>query len=213
MAKLLFFILAISFLVSSSAQAQWGIDMGGSREVQYGTFLAPCGCTFQPSAGFGLLGHISYEAPLASSVYIAGTAGVHYMKYTAYEEPDTKEASDLATIGMTYVTLEPSLRYKLFETPAFLRLGANVGFLVNNTYHHETHPIPDPKEDIDSSMGDLRTIRLAAALSAGYTIPVGTMSILPTLTVEYPINVIRDENASDWKVMSYYATIGLRFGL
>lgn len=203
--------LGLIILSASSVFAQLSIDAGVSREVQYGTFIAPCGCTFQPSAGWGFVGDLRYDLLSLSDVTVGAAAGVHYMRYTTYEEPDNKSASDLATIGMTYVTLEPSVRYRISSTPLSVRLGANAGFLVNNTYHHETHPIPDPEEDVDSSMGDLKTLRLAAALSAGYEIPVGSVAIVPAITVEYPLNTIRDENASGWKVVSYIASIGLRF--
>jgi hypothetical protein len=196
---------------ATSASAQWSIDIAGTREVQYGTFIAPCGCTFQPSAGWGFDGALQYDIFANQPFTIGAAAGVHYMRYTSYEEPNNKDSSDLATIGMTYLTVEPSVRWTIANSPLSLRLGANVGLLMNNTYHHETHPIPDPEEDVDSSMGDLRTLRLAARVSAGYAIPVGTFVIVPTLGVEVPLNTIRDENASNWRVVTYLAGVGIRF--
>lgn len=200
--------------MTSEARAragQWSIDLGASREVQYGTFVAPCGCTFQPSGGYGFIGDIRYEMGTTNPLAFGAAAGVHYMHYTTYEEPDREDSTDVARIGMTYVTLEPYVRYAIPSTRAFLRLGANVGYLVNNSYEHETRPIGDPEEDVDSSMGDLRALRIAAGLAAGYRIPLGSIELVPTIGLEVPLNTIRDEQASGWKVVTYYATIGVRF--
>jgi hypothetical protein len=200
-----------SVVLKHGEVSRWSIDLGASREVQYGTFVAPCGCTFQPSGGYGFLGDVRYEMGWATDpIALGAAAGVHYMHYTTYEEPDREDSTDVARIGMTYLTIEPLVRYTVPGTKGFLRLGANIGYLASNTYQHETRPIADPEEDVDSSMGDLRPLRLAASLAAGYSISMGSIELVPTIGLEVPLNTIRDEQASGWKVVTYYATIGIR---
>ena len=214
------------------AQGQFGVELGGGRHLQRGSFTAPCGCTFSGGVGDGFMGALYFELPALPGLSAGVKAGVDYKQFTSAHSWTTGQTyridsnqigsitlEDNADIRTTYLILEPYARYRLFSTPAFLQVGAGISYLASSHFY-QFRQLPNgmlftngssTQVVEDGSVQDIRSMRYSAILSAGYDISLLGMTVAPMITYDLPLTDIRAVNANGWRIASLYGSVAFRF--
>ncbi|HET6400024.1 MAG TPA: hypothetical protein VFH95_01365 [Candidatus Kapabacteria bacterium] len=205
------------------AHSQWAVEAGASYNIQNGSFRAPCGCTFLDGKGVGFMAAVSYDILSVSEFTIGIQPGFDFKSFTACEVPSDPSNSDQINVQMRYVTFGPYVRYQVHGSGLFFQVTPEAGYLVSNSFQHISHPIPVPAEDVDSSMGDLRDMRYAMKISAGYKFDVFGLKIASIFSADLPLNNIRSDTpldpftdvglhgASGWHVTTIYFSLAVFF--
>jgi hypothetical protein len=216
--ELLIGILSL-LLYAVPAHSQWTIQAGASYNIQDGSFRAPCGCKFQNGNGVGFIAAASYDIVTMGRFTVGVEPGFDLKAVIAYEYPDDPLNSDQINVQMRYITFGPYVRYQIHGSGLFFQVTPEAEYLVSNSFQHISHPTPVPAEDVDSSMGDLRTMRYAVSVSTGYKFDFLGLEIAPMFTVNLPLNNIRPDvplvpftdpglhGASGWRITSIYVSL------
>ncbi len=134
---------------------------------------------------------------------------------------------------MTYLMFNPYIQYEFFSGGPFAQVGPGASLLLSSRYtltRHIVNPTPPPGFGLtgplrfassgtsdetvqDSEIRGANTLRLSAIASVGWNIPVWGFTIAPMITYDFPLTTISDQNASGWKVASFYGSIAIKFGL
>src|ERR1051325_300286 len=113
-------IALIALLFVSNARAQFAVEVSGSYDIQNGTYIAPCGCTFANGNGIGYMGAVSMDLIHVIGITIGVKPAYEVQQFTSEEvDPETlaKEAmGDKEEIKMTLLSVEPYVRYDIPET-------------------------------------------------------------------------------------------------
>ena len=185
--------LSAFLLYAPAANSQWAFEAGASYNSQNGSFRAPCGCMFHGGNGVGFIAAVSYDLLSISEFTIGVEPGFDSKAFTSYEVPSDPLNSDQINVQMRYITFGPYMRYQIHGSGLFFQVTPEAEYLVSNSFQHISHPIPVPAEDVDSSMGDLRTMRYAVSVSTGYKFDLLGLEIAPIFTVDLPLNNIRPD--------------------
>lgn len=137
-------------------------------------------------------------------------------------------------VSTTYLDFTPYARYQFYRDGPFVQVGPSVGILMSNHFTHTrelqktTATLEDgttidnikfengTREETleDGPVTNAKSIRLAALLTGGYDFAVSERSVMsPMFTIDLPLSTIRDDAASGWKMMSFYASVALKFKL
>ena len=215
MKKLFAIVLLSSGLLTSVTFGQrLGFEAGASYDVQNGHYIAPCGCTFAGGTGAGFFGSISYDLFSFSDFITAIASGFRYNHVTDYEVmPETLRHilnGDRQQMSLSYFTINPSIRFTIPSTNIALTLSPEFDYLISSSFHHISGSSSDESEtDINSDTAiDIRSIRFAATLSAGYAITMGNVIISPNIGFTLPLNTLRSNSTdNDWKISSFSGSI------
>ena len=127
------------------------------------------------------------------------------------------------TLSTLIVTSRPSSEVQITTTSALLKK-----LLVDLDDYPERRDLLLQEAESAYAQGDisngsinrlrraLRTVSglyMAASVSAGYAIPVGAVEIVPAATIQVPVSQLRSTEASGWKLVSYYGSVGMRVKL
>jgi hypothetical protein len=219
---------AISIPSISFAQTV-GIEAGMGGNIQNGSFVAPCSCTFAHWTGFGFGGSAFIDLFTTTDFVFGINSGVQGQKVTDYEViPVTLQRlanGDEQKTHLTYLTFGTYLRYTIPSTAIFLRVMPEVQYLLSSEFHHseamsehrntgKQTPMHSSSSDTDPVIDDLRSIRFAAKLSVGYDIAVSNFIVSPVFTYDLPLNTIRSNSTDDnWKISSLFFGALFRFNL
>jgi hypothetical protein len=218
------FAIVFSFVQPTASFSQWAVEVGASYNIQSGSFRAPCGCIFPgggKGAGFTATGW--YDVVSLGPFSLGVEPGFDLQTYTAWEVPGDRLSGDQINIQMRYLTFGPYVRYEVPGSRLFFQFSPEADYLISNSYQHISHPVPDPTQDIDSSMGDLRSMRYAARVSAGYKFNAFGLEFAPIFTVDVPFNNIRADypldptidlgvhGANNWRLTSIDFSIAVFF--
>src|ERR1700733_10700104 len=131
-----------------------GFELGAGQTLQQGSFVAPCGCTFNLGSGSDYNVSLLYERQFAPKFFAGIKVGLDAKQFlsshiydfpngttTAMTSSGNEEAftnfniQDNGQVSTTYITFEPYARYKLFRTPIFIQAGADVGVLAYSHFY------------------------------------------------------------------------------
>jgi hypothetical protein len=215
--KRLFPLLAIVFFFTDAAHAQIGLEVGGSYNIQNGTFVAPCGCTFANGVGIGFTGAVPIDLISLLGITIGIEPGFESQSFKSSEVDPTTLAQiasgDRQSVNLAYLTVEPYLRYTIPHVGLFLQVAPGWNYLLSSSFHHTIGGTSDdgsPNYNADTTLS-VRQTRYDAKLSAGYTIGLLGISIQPTVSVALPLTDLSTEQAANWHVTAIYFSVGLRF--
>ena len=221
MKKLFKIIAVVNIVLSSSISSaqHLGIEAGLNYDQQIGHFQAPCGCTFAGGTGISFFGSLSYELFSFSDFVTGITTGIRNNHVTDYEvEPASLQRilnGDRQQTNLLYITIGPYLQYTIPSTSIFLAFSPQVGYLLSKNFHHIGGSSSDEPEigNSDTTI-DIRSVRLATKLSAGYNIIIGNFTVSPILSFDFPLNTLRS-NSTDggWRITSLSGSIMVRFNL
>lgn len=228
--KSLGILIGLVISISSTSFAQIvGVEAGISRNIQNGSFVAPCSCTFAHGTGLGFSGSAFIDLIPTTDFVFGINSGVQQQKVTDYEViPVTLNRianGDEQETHLTYLTFGTYLRYAIPSTAIFLRVMPEVQYLLSSEFHHaeamaehrttgNQTPMHSSSSDPDPVIDDLRSIRFAAKFSAGYDISISDVVVSPVFTYDLPLNTIRSNSTDDnWKISSFFGSIMVRFKL
>lgn len=209
--------VAFAFFQSTPAMSQWGVEGGGTYNIQHGAFIAPCGCTFADGSGIGFGASLSYDLMKRSHFAFGLQAGVEYQSFTSREvipeslSPITN--GDKEEIKLTYLSFDPYVRYTIPSMGVFAQSAPVFEYLISSRFHHEAGSGADEEDaglNPDTAI-DIRSIRLLAKVSVGYTFSVAGVSLAPVISVGFPLNDLMKEQADGWRVSTYYASVAISF--
>jgi hypothetical protein len=212
-------ILAMMTLSSFSARAQLGAELGASYNIENGSYIAPCGCTFAHGVGYGFFGAASFDLVKLAGFTFGIKAGAEQQRFTSAESvPDglAKIANgDQEEIALTYITFDPYARYTIRPLGLFVQVSPSIGYLASKKFHHaagtaveegEAEPAIDP----DTTM-ELRSARYLARLGAGYEIELAGLTLAPMISAGIPLTDLTLLNAKDWRVTTIYLSLAAFF--
>jgi len=206
-------------LPSLSARAQFGAELGASYNIQNGSYLAPCGCTFAHGVGYGFLAAASLDLYKQMGFTFGIKAGAEQQRFTSAESvPDglAKIANgDKEEIALTYLTFDPYARYTIRPLGLFVQVSPNIGYLVSKKFHHAAGTAveegeEEPNIDPDTTM-ELRSVRYLARLGAGYEIELAGITLVPMISAGIPLSDLTLVNAKDWRVTTIYLSLAAFF--
>jgi hypothetical protein len=211
-------LTTICLLPTASSAQGWAVEVGPSYNIQKGTFIAPCSCTFADGTGLGLIGAVSYDVVSFGGVHIGLSTGVDLQKFTAKEVfPASLQQvlnGDQEEVKLAYITLDPYLRYKIPGTGLFFQVSPGVDYLVSSNFSHIASADSAGQTKIDlSSAFDVRKASYHAKLSAGYSIGFLGIALEPAIYVKEPLTDLSVAGASGWHVTTLYASLAIRFGM
>ncbi len=141
------------------------------------------------------------------------------------------------TVRMTTLIFNPFIRYEFYRNGPFVQVGPGIGLVLSSSFVHtrellsSTVTLTDGSvlhgvvfensrsntEELenDSPIPNINNLQLSAQLTVGYNIPVGDNSVIaPMITYGLPLSKVRDNIlATDWKISTIYATLGLKMKL
>src|SRR5581483_3468088 len=120
-----------------------GIELGGSYNIQNGSFRAPCGCTFLDGKGAGLLVGIPWNIISFMGLTVGLEPGFDFQQFHAYENPSDPPSDDELLMQLRYLTLQPYVRLQFPHSHFFVQAAPQAGYLLSNTFEHTSHPVPD----------------------------------------------------------------------
>ena len=210
-------ILALAVPATAGAQG-WAVEVGPSYDIQHGTFVAPCTCTFGFGSGVGWIGAMSFDVVSFGGFSIGGRIGMDMQQFTSKELTEDALAQiangDREKITLTYLSLEPYLRYHFPGFGLFVQVAPGWEYLVSSTFQHvpgaesTEAPVAAPDAPID-----VTKTRIDAKLSAGYSIPFLGMALEPTVSTALPLTDLGSLQSTNWHIATYYVTLAIRFGL
>jgi hypothetical protein len=207
---LLSIILVLS--ISPTARAQFAVEAGGSYDIQQGTFVAPCGCTFANGTGFGLMATAQFDLVSLLGVTIGIKSGleqhnIHAKELTAAPYPDKEDVS------ITYLTIEPLVRVKIPTTDIFVQVAPGLNYMLSSSFHHTTGtPEPDEPElaNPDTAM-DLGALQFRAKATIGYKFSALGIGFEPAVSAAFPLSDLMDVTKNKtWHIATVYLSLGVR---
>lgn len=217
------------FIFSTSSAQTVGIEVGMSGNIQNGSFVAPCSCTFAHGTGFGFSGSAFIDLFTPTDFVVGINTGVQQQKVTDYEViPVTLQRlanGDEQETHLTYLTFGTYVRYTIPSTAIFLRVMPEVQYLLSSEFHHSTAiaehqttgkqtPMHSSSDDPDPVIDDLTNVRFAAKFSTGYDINISNFVVSPVFTYDLPLNTIRSNSTDEnWKISSFFGSVMIRFKL
>lgn len=131
-----------------------GVTIGVTGVQQSGEFNVNCDCPgFKSGGGSGIIIGGVYELESYSSIVAGVVGGYHFRSFDAINnlQNDTSlSTADLSTsfqnipltskhkseVSLAEIFAMPYIKFFPFKKTAFLRLGANIGYIVNSTFNH-----------------------------------------------------------------------------
>ena len=199
--------LVIIALIASNARAQFAIELGGSYNIQSGSFKAPCGCTMANGNGFGFFAGAQFNLISLGGLSIGVEPGYEMQKFQSEEVfPDSLipvANGDHEEVTMPYISIAPYVRYT-FPLGLFLQVSPGLKYLLTPSFEHigptEGNAPPTATMSINAERYDGR-------IAIGYNIPLGPLSISPTISAAFPFTSVSEIEANGWHVTTIYGSV------
>jgi hypothetical protein len=200
-------LLIIIVSIAGNARAQFGIEVGGSYNIQSGTFTAPCGCTMANGNGFGYFAGAQFNLISLAGFSVGVEPAYEVQQFTSEEvTPDSLQPvanGDNEQVTLPYLTLSPYLRYT-FPVGFFLQVAPGFKYLLTPSFEHTG--ADDGNISPTASM-NVRAQRYDGKISIGYTIGLGSLSFSPTLSAAFPFTSVSEIEANGWHVTTIYGSV------
>ena len=211
----------LALMLPSATFAQgWAVEVGPAYDLQKGTFIAPCGCTFSDGNGLGLIGAVSASFLSLGGVSIGLSTGVDIQKFTSNEiDPSSLlqiANGDQEEIKLAYVSLDPYIRFKVPGTGLFFQVSPGVDYLISSSFNHIAGAVSEDDTTIKFNPTDAVDIHKAsyhAKVSVGYSFGFAGIALEPSVYAKQPLSNLSAAAASEWHVTTLYAALAIRFGL
>lgn len=203
-----------------AAGANFNFYQGSTQQLN-SSIMAPT--TFHEGSGIGL-----YVAPLVEyhrpnsrlgfmfQAGFDGRNGAFKQVTTPCNCPD-----DLST-DLSYISVEPSLRFAPFKSGLYLYAGPRVAFLMSKsfTYEHGINPAYPDQEitpDVTADFDNMKSMLFSMQIGAGYDIPLGsqnkqTQFVLSPYVSYHPYFGQEPRTIETWNITTVRAGIALKFG-
>jgi len=179
---------------------------------------------FYHGSGVGL-----YLAPLLE--YHAPKTALGFMLQLGYDNRGGKFdqviqpcncPADL-NIGLTYVTIEPSLRIAPFKSNFFIYVGPRFAFTQEKSFTYKQGvnpaavPAQTPNPDVTGNLSDVHNSIISMQVGAGFDIPLSskynyTQFMLSPFVSYHPYYGTEPRSVETWNVNTLRAGIALKFG-
>ncbi len=214
-------VLSLLLFSSSAVEAQgWAIEVGPAYNIQKGTFVAPCGCTFADGYGLGLIGSVSASFFSLGGFSVGLGTGVDVQKFTSHEvDPATLlqyANGDQEEIKLAYVNIDPYIRYQIPGTGLFFQVSPGIDYLVSSSFNHIAGAVAVEDTTISFNPTDAVDIHKAsyhAKVSVGYSFGLLGMALEPSIYAKQPLSNLSAAATDEWHVTTLYAALAIRFGL
>jgi len=171
-----------------------------------GLYLAPLVEFYRPNSMFGFMFQAGFDS----------------RRGTFDEVPSPCNCpTDLST-NLSYITIEPSLRFAPFRNNFYLFGGPRIAFLLANdfTYKLGINPaFPDqtPTPDVEGQLSDMNNMILSMQIGAGYDIPLSsdnnkTQFVLSPFVSFHPYFGQNPRSIETWNVSTIRAGVALKLG-
>ncbi len=193
----------------------------GSTQQLNSAFTVPT--TFHDGTGIGL-----YLAPLVefhrpdSRWGFMFQAGFDSRKGAFKQVITPCNCPDDLTTDLSYITLEPSLRFAPFKSGLYLYAGPRLAFLMSKsfTYKHGINPAYPEQEitpDLTGDFDNMKNMLISMQIGAGYDIPLTshgkqTQFVLSPFVSYHPYFGQEPRSIETWNITTVRAGIALKFG-
>ncbi len=174
--------------------SQWSAELGANYNLQSGSFVAPCGCTFANGNGYGYHAALSYDFISFAGLALGLKPGFEFENFTSVSDYGTNPAHQ--QVSLNYFSIGPYARFTIPFLSFFVQVTPEVQYTVGNSFERSPAFHDEPA---DTAI-DVQAQRYAAAVSVGYRFHLALLDLAPMVTADYPLTVLRSTNASDWKV-------------
>ncbi len=204
-------LVTLLFLAPITSRAQIGFEVGGAYQMQGGSFVAPCGCTFISGTGPGYLGAISYDLFSKDAFTFGLRASWSHEQFTSRESGADPITGDHELVNTSFLGLDAFARYTIAHTDFFVQVAPFYDYLLSNNFRHT----PD-EEGIDSyAPAPMRKYRFGGMIGAGCNFAGFGMTLAPMVGFKLPLSNMagKNETSDSWQVSSLYASVTLRVNL
>lgn len=179
-------VILLIFVAPVPLFSQWSAEIGGTYNVQSGSFLAPCMCTFADGNGNGYNFAVSYDFLSFAGFAMGIKPGVEFQYFKSMEVmPSTLERiadGHQEEVGLGYLSIGPYIRYTISLMSFFVEVGSNFQYIVSSRFN----PIGEEPGFDPTTPVPMRLQRYSAAISAGYRFHLLLLGIAPMVTADYP---------------------------
>jgi len=193
----------------------------GSTQKLDDNFTAPV--PFTSGTGVGL-----YVAPLVEYHFVDSRFGI--MLQAGYDNRAGTYKEVLAPCGcprdlstnLSYITVEPSVRFAPFKSDLYLFAGPRVAFEVDNSYIYKQKPNPESQNqastpDMKGNLSDMNKVQVSMQIGAGYDIHLSSKGkqnqfILSPFVSFQPYFGQQPRSIETWNVTTLRAGIAFKFG-
>lgn len=204
---LLSFVIIVC--ITSNAHAQFGIEVGGSYNIQSGSFTAPCGCTMANGSGFGYFAGAQLNLLSFGGFSIGVEPGYEVQQFQSEEvTPDSLVPvanGDHEAVTMPYITIAPYARYT-FPVGLYLQVSPGFKYLLTPSFEHSGSGADDANISPSAAV-DVRSQRYDGKVAIGYNIHLGSLSISPTISAAFPFTNVSEIQANGWNVTTIYGSV------
>ena len=212
-------VIALALLAPGRTLAQgWAVEVGPAYDLQKGSFIAPCGCTFANGSGLGWLGAISYDVVSFGGISIGARVGMDFQNFTSHETDSLLRQianGDQEQTRFTFLTIDPYIRARIPGSGLFVQLAPGFEYLFSSSFMHVAGA---GSTEVDSSFNpsspiDVHKTQVNAKLTAGYSFGLLGIALEPMVTASLPLTDLSTTNANNWHIAAWYASVALRFGM
>ena len=171
-----------------------------------GLYLAPLVEFHRPDSRWGFMFQAGYDS----------RKGTFKQVITPCNCPD-----DLLT-DLSYITVEPSLRFAPFKSGLYLYAGPRLAFLMTQsfTYKHGINPAYPDQEvtpDVTDDFDNMKSMLVSMQIGAGYDIPLTshgkqTQFVLSPYVSYHPYFGQEPRSIETWNITTVRAGIAIKFG-
>jgi outer membrane protein OmpA-like peptidoglycan-associated protein len=172
-----------------------------------GLYAAPLVEFHSPNSAFGLMFQAGYDNRYGSFEEVLGSCNCPI---------------DLLT-KLSYLTLEPSLRYAPFKTGFYLYGGPRFAFNLEKAFTYKQGVNPDfpdqtPVPDVNGDFSDIKKVLISMQIGAGYDIPLSSQNAQTQLVISpfvsfQPYFGQDPRSVETWSLNTLRAGIALKFGV
>lgn len=209
-----------SWWFGAAAGANFNFYQGSTQQLNSSIFVPT---TFHDGTGVGL-----YVAPLVEFhrpdsrwgfIFQAGFDG----RKGAFKQVTTPcNCPDDLSTDLSYITVEPSLRFAPFKSGLYLYAGPRLAFLMSKsfTYEHGINPAYPNQEvtpDVTADFDNMKNMLVSMQIGAGYDIPLTshgkqTQFMLSPYVAYHPYFGQEPRSIETWNITTVRAGIALKFG-
>jgi outer membrane protein OmpA-like peptidoglycan-associated protein len=171
-----------------------------------GLYLAPTVEYYSPTSMLGLILQAGYDS----------RKGVYETQFSPCNCP-----RDLST-KLTYLTVEPSLRFAPFKSPFYLYAGPRIAYNLQKSFVYDEGPNPNYPEQVDElpvegDLSQVKTLLVSGQVGAGYDISLwgqskGTQMVLSPFISFQPYFGQSPRNIETWNVTTLRIGASLKIG-
>lgn len=182
------------------------VPAGFNKGKGVGLYLAPLIEYHRPDSKWGVMLQVGYD----------NRAGKFDQIMTPCDCP-----ADLST-DLSYITVEPSLRFAPFASNFYLFGGPRIAFALSQGFTYElganpAFPDQEPSPAVDGDFSDMNKVLLSMQIGAGYDIPLSsagkqTQTVLSPFIAFHPYFGQPPRSIETWDVSTLRLGVALKFG-